>query len=122
MAVSLGNLHNKLKLASFKPLHPGKASEAPRVPKDVIHNKNFNGRFNACKRIVLSDEFMPVFSEKTRGLLTFVPSTDPAVLRGENERNDAMRHFMAIRNGVAARTELVRMVSSCACSELVASL
>ena len=105
MAVSLGNLHTKLKLASFKPLHAGKATEKARVPKEVIFNKNFNGRFNPCKRIVLSEEFMPVFSEKTRGHLRFVPSNDEAL--SDNMRNDAMRHFMAIRNGVTARTELI---------------
>jgi len=97
MKVHLGRLHTRLKLASFKPLHEGKATEKVRKVEDVISNKFLNGRSYPCKRIVLSEEFRAFFSEKTAALLTFVPAADEALI--DNERNALFRHCISVRNG-----------------------
>ena len=105
MAKALGALHRKLKLAPFLPLRKGKKTEErARSVADVIANKMLNGRNYACKRIVLSEEFEDVFSKKTRGLITFVPPGDGALM--DNDRNTAMCHFMALRAGSAVRAVL----------------
>ena len=46
-----------------------------------------------------------MFSEKLQRLIRFVPALD--VELQDNPRNDAMKHFAALRDGTAARTELV---------------
>jgi hypothetical protein len=102
MARFLGLAHKRLKLAPFKPKHAGKVGkEVARVPMDVIGNKFFNARHYPCKRIVLSEEFKPLFSEKLQGHIRFVPPLDSAL--EDNERNSAMRHFVALCDGSAVR-------------------
>jgi hypothetical protein len=104
MARQLGRLHTQLGLAPFLPQHHGKPNEKPGKPADVINNKFVNGRSYNCKRIVLSEEFKPVFSEKTLKLISFVSPLDEALVG--DERNGAMVHFMAMRNGTAPRVKL----------------
>ena len=101
MATSLGRAHARLQLAPFRPMHKGKPNEQPRETKGVIARKFFNARHSACKRIVLSSEFQPIFSEKTQAMIRFVPPGDEELTC--NERNAAMAHFAALRSGTAAR-------------------
>lgn len=105
MANNLAKLHKRLKLAPFKPMHQGKSTQKERDAKGVIANMFFNRRHYDCKRIVLSEEFREIFSAKTQARLTFVPAGNEQLLN--NERNDAMHHFVGLRTGTATRAVLV---------------
>jgi hypothetical protein len=114
MSIALSRTHKKLGLAQFKPTHFGKATEKKRDVKVVIANKFNNGRLYPCKRIVLCEEFKSYFSEKTRTLISFVPPLDE--LLDNNPRNNAMKHFVAVRNGTAPRCVSARRVRWCTLS------
>jgi hypothetical protein len=106
MAKALQKLHRRLQLAEFKPKNFGKPNETPRSPAEVFANKVQNGRFQPCKRIVLSDDaYRQYFSETTQQLICFCVEPDDEELVF-NARNTAMARFVAVRNGTSEKIAL----------------